>query len=132
MIKRNVVLTLMLAVLALGATMSLSSCKKAEDSTIVVQDLLRGAGDHVTCAHCLIEIYDATYAADPMAPEYYHEHYYGSSYVSHPNFNGLQCPIVNCRFRTKNHVHYVHYYTDISGDHYQDDWIHLGGGAGGE
>lgn len=135
MIKKNVLLTLVLAGLTLGVTMSLSSCKKAEtaeESTPVVQELLRNAGDHVTCAHCLEEIYDRTYAPDPYGPEYYHEHYYGPGFVSHPKFNGLQCPIVNCRHRTKNHIHIVVYYTEGSYDHYQDDWIHVGGGAGGQ
>jgi len=134
MIKKNVLLTLVLAGLALGVTLSLSSCNKSktEESTTTVQDLFRGAGDYIECPHCGYFLYDQTYAADPLDFDHYHAHYYGPGFVNHPDFNGLQCPITYCRFRTANHIHECVFFTDSFGDHYQDDWIHVGGGAGGQ
>lgn len=129
MMKKNVLLTLLVASLALGATLSLNSCKKSTDGDLipVVTEVLRGPGDFVYCVHCNGQLFDRTYAVDPDDWDHFHQHYYGPAYL--PDY---YCPIPNCRYNERNHVHEVYYYTDKDGDHYQDDWIHLGGGAGGE
>ena len=131
MMKKSVFVTLMVAIFALGAAFSFSSCKKTEGDLIpVVKDVLRGPNDFTICNHCGDTIYDLNYATNPVYPydwDHFHQHFYGPAYLP-----ALYCPMPNCFWQGRNHVHEVYYWVDENGHHYEDDWIHLGGGAGGE
>ena len=127
--KKNVLLTTMVAVFALGVAMSFVSCNKAKtegDAIPVVTEVMRGPDDWVLCQHCLDTLRDFNFKVIDTHPydwDHFHQHFYGPDYIV------KNCPITNCFWNGRNHVHEVYFWIDGIGHHYEDDWIHLGGGT---
>ena len=131
MTKKKLLLSIFVASLFVTSTLALNACKKnAEGSDVIptVVTELRGAADWSACAHCTDKIWDFNYWAPIVGSEsdsVRHVHEYPA---------GSNCALTHCRYDGRHHMHVVTYRIDpeTGNDHYQDDWIHIGGGGGGE
>ena len=138
MMKKRLLLSIFVASLFVTFVWGLNSCKKNTEEDAVPTEVtqLRGQGHYAVCAHCNKKLWDYIY--------YYVEYHEGEHYPIDSVFHiheyqyGDTCALTlhggYCRYDGKHHRHEVYYLVDtISGkDHYQDDWIHIGGGGGGE
>lgn len=136
MMNKKLLLSALLAFFAL--TLSFSSCKKESktDTTETTTEVLRGYDDYIPCPHCGGRLYDIspylslligsdgqvnTQTVIELGFGHRHEYQYGGN-----------CTITGCTYNGLHHEHLVYYQKLNNGyDHYQDDWIHLGGGGEG-
>ena len=132
MTKKKLLLSIFVASLVVTSALALNACKKnAEGSGDVIPTViteLRGAEHWSACAHCTDSIWDFTYWAPIVGPD--------SDSVKHVHeyAEGSACALTHCRYDGRHHMHIVTYTIDpITGeDNYHDQWIHIGGGGGGE
>ena len=134
MMKKRLLLSIFVACLFVTFALGLSACKKSADEVPAELTVLRGQGHYAVCAHCGKNLWDYNY--------YYAEYHEGEHYPLDSVFHvheyqyGDTCALVLhggfCRYNLKHHRHEVLYYTEGLKDHYEDNWIHIGGGGGGE
>ena len=139
MMKKKLLLGVLVASVLITSALCLNACKKNSDEEVVPTEVtvMRGSIHYAICAHCTDTLWDRNwYCLEPLGPHWpmddprvFHIHEYQI---------GDQCALVTnggwCRYNLMHHRHEIFYEIDpINGnDHYQDDWIHIGGGGGGE
>ena len=141
MMKKKLLLGALVASVFITSALCLNACKKNSDEDVIPTEVtvMRGANHFAVCAHCYDSInvlWDRNwYCNNPEGPHWalddprvMHVHEY---------MVGDECALVThggwCRYNKRHHMHKVYYEIKDNGeDHYQDDWIHIGGGGGGE
>ena len=137
--KKKLLLSIFVASLFVTSALCLNACKKDADGDIVPTEvtILRGATDSAMCIHCNRILHDRYYYCyDPAGPHMHPEDPY--VFHRHEYMEGDTCRLVQlgyiCKYNRRHHKHEVYYMVNPVSheDHYQDDWIHIGGGGGGE
>ena len=129
MMKKKLLLCTLVASVFITSALCLNACKKNADGEAVPTEVtvMRGANHYAVCAHCSEKLWDRNYWGPIVGwddDSVFHIHEYQ---VSDP------CHLQHCRYNGMHHKHEVYYLVYPGGaDHYQDDWIHIGGGGGGE
>lgn len=135
--KNKLPLSALLAFFAIITIMS--SCKKEtkNDVEFTKVEVMRGVNDRIRCPHCQGWLYDISpYLNILQDPDgtihtetvvelgYGHRHEYEASELCFWQ--------LSCTYYQRHHEHLVYYRKYDNGpDHYQDDWVHLGGGGEG-
>jgi len=132
MSKKRLLSTILAVTVLVTFTLSLNACKKKtnEDEVPTEVTVLRGEGHYAYCDHCDGILWDRNWYTtngphwDPDDWNVFHVHEYQE---------GEPCALRHCRYDRRHHKHEVYYLVDpVTGqDHYQDDWIHIGGGGDG-
>lgn len=136
MMKKRLLLSIFVASVFAVSALSLNSCNKnkveSNDEVPTVVTLLRDSSDWARCNHCTDKVWDrGWYCLNPAGPQWdtldprvYHVHEYqvGDTCMLETYPGG------RCKYNLKHHVHVI-WYQVIPGanDHYEDNWIHLGG-----
>jgi hypothetical protein len=135
MMKKRVLLCALAAGLFITSILCLNACNKNSEGDVVPTEvtIMRGATEWHFCDHCDDTLWDRNwYCMNPQGPHWalddwrvFHVHEY--------QIND-DCALRHCRYNKRHHRHEVFYCVDtITGnDHYEDNWIHIGGGGGGE
>ena len=134
MMKKRLLLCALAASVIITSALCLNACKKNSDGDTVPTELtvMRGANHYAQCAHCDSLLWDRNYWG-PIVGWYndsvFHVHEYQINQPCALTLHGGYC-----RYDSLHHRHEVYYLVDPNNgyDHYQDDWIHIGGGGGGE
>lgn len=130
--KKKILLSVLVVSVFVTAAIALNACKKNDNAVPTEVTVLRGVGNYAICAHCGKKLWDKIYYYDEINSVHYpidsvfhiHEYQYGDTCALERYPNGY------CRYNLKHHRHEVYYLVYPNGnDHYQDDWIHIGGGG---
>lgn len=138
MTKKRLLLCMLVASVFITSALCLNACKKNSDGDVVPTEvtILRGQGHSAQCGHCGDTVWDRNwYCIDPEGPQW--DLYDSRVFHLHEYLVGDTCALVKkggwCRYNLRHHRHEVYFEVGADGkDHYQDDWIHIGGGGGGE